>query len=333
MSENMNNNPLLGFARRPMMSVKLPSSNGNWYNDDMISYNSAGEIDVYQMLPKDELLLMNPDALLSGEANINLIKSCCPSINDPKSLLYPDANVLLLCIQKVTYGDTVTMQVTCPECLKKVEETKARIEEENKAKADDEKIDANNVIGEMERNKEVNPHPQENVFEIDDLIAQMQYLDKEYTLMTPEGLVLYLRPQTLGNKEQTGMILFQQEKIVQAFKDYSYEEAHSDEEKRKALSEVNVHYLKMSEINNDIITSCIDKITLPDGTYVDNKKFIHEYISNCSTKLIGEIMTEIQRINAIGLPAELEYQCDCCGHTWKDKFYGFNQSDFFGLGS
>jgi hypothetical protein len=26
-------------------------------------------------------------------------------------------------------------------------------------------------------------------------------------------------------------------------------------------------------------------------------------------------------------------ECGCCGHKWDEPFYGFNQSDFFGIGS
>ena len=92
-------NPLMQFARRPELSVKLPS-NGNWYEEGFIDYTMSGEVEVYPMLPKDELALMNPDGLLSGQSNVSLIKSCVPAVKNPEKLLYPDLNVLLLAILK-----------------------------------------------------------------------------------------------------------------------------------------------------------------------------------------------------------------------------------------
>ena len=131
-----NTNPLLDFARKVELSIKLPS-NGNWYEEGTIDYTLGGEVEVYPMLPKDELTLMNPDGLLSGQSNVSLIKSCVPAVKNPEKLLYPDLNVLLLAIQKATYGNKLTMQVVCPECLRKANEKAAELEEQNKDKKKD----------------------------------------------------------------------------------------------------------------------------------------------------------------------------------------------------
>ena len=100
----MNNNPLMQFARRPDLTVRLATT-PSWYSDGFINYTLNGEVEVYPMLPKDELSLYNPDALLSGQAMIGLIHSCCPSIMNPAKLYYPDANILLLAIKRATYGN------------------------------------------------------------------------------------------------------------------------------------------------------------------------------------------------------------------------------------
>jgi hypothetical protein len=55
-------NPLLDFARKVELSIKLPS-NGNWYEEGTIDYTLGGEVEVYPMLPKDELALMNPASI------------------------------------------------------------------------------------------------------------------------------------------------------------------------------------------------------------------------------------------------------------------------------
>ena len=66
----MSNNPLMQFARRPELTVRL-ATNPSWYNEGFINYTPNGEVEVYPMLPKDELMLYNPDALISGQAMID----------------------------------------------------------------------------------------------------------------------------------------------------------------------------------------------------------------------------------------------------------------------
>ena len=89
----------------------------------------------------------------------------------------------------------------------------------------------------------------------------------------------------------------------------------------------------MNEIGNQLITSCISKIKLPDDTFVSDSQMIYEYVSNTKTSLIMKLHQKIKEMNDVGLPTTLSYRCSCCGHEWEDKFYGYNQVDFFGIGS
>lgn len=307
-------NPLLAYSRKPELSVKLPS-NGNWYPEGMIEYTPNKEVEVYPMLPKDELILMNPDSLLSGQANISLLKSCVPSVKEPEKLLYPDANVLFLAIQKATYGNDLSMMVTCPECQKKAIELN-----------DKEKIEN------AERNGEIMLHQQECIFDINEILSSVSYLDEEYKLNLENGLVIYFTPNTLVDKNNYSLMSFNQEKIIKAYKNFD-EENYSEEERKKIVEVVNNAYLEINNIGNKIITGCINKIQLPDDTYVNDKEHIYEYISTTKATLISKLYNKIREINAIGLPEKLTYTCQCCGHIWENKFYGFNQVDFFGIGS
>lgn len=327
-----NTNPLLDFARKVELSIRLPS-NGNWYPEGMIDYTMTGEVEVYPMLPKDELMLMNPDSLLSGQANVNLIKSCVPSIKEPEKLLYPDLNVLLLAIQKATYGNTLTMQVVCPECLRKANEKAEQIERENEKKKKEEQIDIKTVIAEMEKHGEIMIHQQEIIFDIDYLLSKIRYLEPEYIFKTDNGLKIYLRPNTLEDKAKYGLMQFNQEKIIKAYKEYSFEKSATDEDMKKITMNITESYMNINDIGNKLITAAILKIELPDGSFVDNKEMILEFISQTPSSIVTEINEKIHHINSIGLPEQLEYECSCCGHIWNDIFFGFNQTDFFGIGS
>ena len=81
MSEISNNNPLTKFFRQPAIYLKLPSNGAFWPND-AIELPLTGEIPVYPLTTKDEIILRTPDALLNGEGVVEVIQSCCPSIKD-----------------------------------------------------------------------------------------------------------------------------------------------------------------------------------------------------------------------------------------------------------
>lgn len=310
-------NPLLKYARRAEMSILLPSSTGEWYEEGMIDYTPNGEVEVYPMLPKDELMLLNPDSLLSGQVNIDMIKSCVPSIKCPEKLLYPDANVLFLAIQKATYGNTLTMSAICPKCQEKA------IQIQDKEK-----------IEEAEKRGEIIIHAQDMEYDIGSILSSITYLKSEYTVKTDEGLIIYLRPNILKDKMKYGLMSYNQQKILKAYKDYDYEKrSTNDETQSEIIENVTECYNKMNEIGNQLITSCISKIKLPDDTFVSDSQMIYEYVSNTKTSLIMKLHQKIKEMNDVGLPTTLSYRCSCCGHEWEDKFYGYNQVDFFGIGS
>ena len=116
--ENMtqNTNPLVDFYRNPKLYVALPSGAGH-YSEDIIEMTEVGELPVYPMTAKDDILTKNPDALLNGDAVIKLVKSCVPAVKNPAELLAPDMEVLLIAIRQASSNDEF-MEVNrdCPNC-------------------------------------------------------------------------------------------------------------------------------------------------------------------------------------------------------------------------
>lgn len=329
----MSENPLLNFARTAELTVKLPS-NGKWYEDGFIQFTPTGEAEVFPMLPKDELQMLNPDALLSGQANINLIKSCVPAIKTPSKLLYPDLNVLLLAIHRATYGNKITMQVTCPNCIDKANERINELEAENaKKEKDEDKIDIRAAVAEDEKDGKYLIHQQEISFEIDPLLQGITTLKEEYVYTTDKGLKIYIQPNTLEDRSKYGAMSLIKEKLLASYKGYRENENLTEEEAKKIADEMNKCYAEMADIGNQLITASIIKIELPNGSYVDNKDYILEFIQQTPSTIVGELNDLIKEVNSVGLPETLEYECSCCHHKWKDRFFGFNQSDFFGKGS
>lgn len=326
-------NPLMQFARRPELSIKLPSD-GNWYEEGFINYTMTGEVEVYPMLPKDELMMLNPDALLSGQANVDLIKSCCPSISDPRKLLYNDVNVILLAIHRATHGSDLEMEAYCPKCQEKITnvEKDVKVYNTNRKENEPEK-NADEIISEMEKNGEIITHAQDYIFDIDSMLQQIGILEKEYVMNTPNGLKIYYGPNKLEDRAKLGLMRFNQEKIIKAYKDYTIEDSLTDSEENKMIKEVQQCYLKITDIGNHMITNAILKILLPDDTMITDKEMIYEFISNTPSTIVNELNNRIIEVNEIGIPKTLSYKCNCCGHEWEEHFYGFNQMDFFATGS
>jgi hypothetical protein len=110
-----NNNPLQQFYRTEKLQVKLPSK-GKFYDDGVVDLNDDNEVGVQPMTAADEVLFKNPDALLNGKAIKQVIKSCVPSIKKVESLLTNDIDTIIVAIRHASYGDTLDVEATCPEC-------------------------------------------------------------------------------------------------------------------------------------------------------------------------------------------------------------------------
>ena len=115
MSEISNNNPLTKFFRQPAIYLKLPSNGAFWPND-AIELPLTGEIPVYPLTTKDEIILRTPDALLNGEGVVEVIQSCCPSIKDAWQTPSVDVDAILIAIRIASYGSNFEQDTKCPHC-------------------------------------------------------------------------------------------------------------------------------------------------------------------------------------------------------------------------
>lgn len=108
-------NPLSSFYRQPKIYVSLPSQ-GKFYPQGSLDISSNGQYPVYAMTAKDELMFKTPDALLSGQSTVELIKSCIPAILDPWAMPSIDLDFALIAIRIATYGEKMEVGCNCPHC-------------------------------------------------------------------------------------------------------------------------------------------------------------------------------------------------------------------------
>ena len=108
-----NTNPLKKYYRQVKQFVKLPSGY-KFYPQGAIEVPESGEVGVYPMTAKDEMLLKTPDALLNGEATVTVIQSCIPAIKNAWAMPSIDCDAALMTIRMATYGNKMTVPITVP---------------------------------------------------------------------------------------------------------------------------------------------------------------------------------------------------------------------------
>jgi hypothetical protein len=106
-------NPLKQHLRQPKIYITLPSK-GQWWPKGSIDYPENGEIPVYAMTARDEITFKTPDALLNGQATVNVIQSCIPNIKDAWTIPSVDLDVVLVAIRMASYGETIDMSAPIP---------------------------------------------------------------------------------------------------------------------------------------------------------------------------------------------------------------------------
>jgi hypothetical protein len=111
--ENIAHNPLHKFFRQPKIYIRLPSS-GNFYAQGSLEKTETGEYPVYSMTAKDEIVMKTPDALLNGQATVDVIQSCMPNIKNAWQVPSIDVDAILVAIRIATYGEMLDITAVVP---------------------------------------------------------------------------------------------------------------------------------------------------------------------------------------------------------------------------
>ena len=92
------------YMRQPKVYVRLPSL-GKYWPPGSIDLPDNGQLPVYSMTARDELLLNIPDALMNGQAVVDVIQNCVPNIKNAWMMPSLDVDALLIAIRIATYGE------------------------------------------------------------------------------------------------------------------------------------------------------------------------------------------------------------------------------------
>lgn len=172
-------NPLAGFMRQPKIYIRLPS-NGAFWKPGSLNFPETGELAVYSMTAKDELAFKTPDALLNGQAVVDVIQSCIPSIKNAWDTPNIDLDLILIAIRIATFGEMMTVTHRVPVTEESV----------------DHEIDLRKFI--------------------DQIFEKTRWDEK---IEINEHLTCFIRPLTYFHITQTNLKTFEAQKIMQNIND------------------------------------------------------------------------------------------------------------------
>lgn len=266
MEQSIANNPLAGHFRQPAIYLKLPSQ-GRFYPDGSVDLGVTGDIPVYPMTVKDEIMLKTPDALMNGSSIAEMVRSCCPSIKDPWVIPMIDLDAILIAVRLASYGEGMDMTSSCTHCEHENEHT----------------IDLRVLLDNMK--------PLAN-------FEQQTFLD---------GLIFEIRPQTFKDLNTASMIAFEQQKIVAVVGNSDLSDEDKKKQFQASfdkLTDLNINTLvtciKSITADGTVVT---DEVLIKDFlTHCDRKTY--EGIRNLVTKLLDTNVIEPAPVKCEGCEKE-----------------------------
>lgn len=108
-------NPLQKYFRQPAIYIRLPSE-GHFWPEGSIELGTTGDLAVYPMTVRDELIYKTPDALMNGQGTVDVIQSCIPQIKNAWATPSIDLDPIMIAIRIASYGDKLDLDIICPKC-------------------------------------------------------------------------------------------------------------------------------------------------------------------------------------------------------------------------
>lgn len=104
----------MNLMRQPKIYIRLPSG-GQYWDAGSIDVSENGEFPVFSMTAQDELALKIPDALMNGQAVVDVIQHCMPNIKNAWACPNLDLDVILIAIRIATYGEKMNVPLVIKE--------------------------------------------------------------------------------------------------------------------------------------------------------------------------------------------------------------------------
>ena len=268
---NTNENPLSKYFRKPGIYVQIPT--GGRFNPE-IEKTVLDELPILPMTAIDEISMQNPDELLNGEALINIIRSCVPTIPNPRNLCNVDAELIFLAIKYATYGKDVEHTHTCSNCKEQA----------------DYNIDMNHILEKFPDISEIPPIEHEDL----KIFVTPPKLDSLTRLALME--VEQARILSAMTKEQ----------------EKELDDEGGDAKEMEMARQFAISFRKVSKQNVDMLVSAIDRIETPD-TVVTDPVAITEFMDNVPAEIVRKVNETVNSVvpNLSDI-STFEFTCEAC---------------------
>ena len=276
---NTNENPLSKYFRKPGIYVQIPT--GGRFNPE-IEKTVLDELPILPMTAIDEISMQNPDELLNGEALVNIIRSCVPTIPNPRNLCNVDAELIFLAIKYATYGKDIEHTHSCSNC---------------KAQADY-NIDMNHILEKFPDIDEIPPIKHEDL----KIFVTPPKLDSLTRLALME--VEQARILSAMTKEQ----------------EKELDDEGGDAKEMEMARQFAISFRKVSKQNVDMLVSAIDRIETPD-TVVTDPASITEFMDNVPAEIVRKVNETVNNIVPdLSDISTFEFTCEACDSKEKVTF-------------
>lgn len=285
------------YYRKPKAFIEIPSK-GMMYDLDQDG-SMLNEIGVMPMTTLNRLTTNNPESLINGHVNEELIKDCTTITSiEPKHMFKCDVDALIMGIRMVSVKDTLDISLSCPECKKENEYG----------------INIRNMLGET------------------------TFHEKLPYKMSVGELTLNITPTTLESNIKTEQSFFQDAKNIDHIRKLMDELSRREELDETDNDDVMGYVREIYDIQRQMTVTTIKlyadsviSVDTPDGTVTDRND-IEEFVTELSDEDHQRLKNKVSEINKIGIPKKHTFTCNNCEHVYEGPVE-LNPTDFFGNGS
>lgn len=164
---------------------------------------------------------------------------------------------------------------------------------------------------------------EENSFGLD-LRVLLDKPDKSHMFENPYtygDLTFVFKPQVYRTINDLGLETFQTQRMLQI----TSNENLTEDQKIEKINEI---VSRMTEYTIDLMCNSIVKIIMADGTEVEKKEYINEFIHNCDRKTYKFIKSTLDMFGEEMGADDIEATCASCNKTYKTP-WTFNNANFF----
>lgn len=163
---------------------------------------------------------------------------------------------------------------------------------------------------------------EENEFTVDLRVLLDSIRSADYNPVSINNLEFRFRPQTFKALNEINMISFEQQKLVDAI-------SNSDLSPDEKSAHVKTAFEKLTDMNIMALVNSIESIKLEDGTIVENRGHLKEFISNCERRVYDNIKDLVAAEAAKVKLDPITLSCTSCNHQYNTEL-NFDQANFFG---